>query len=521
MKTCRICNESKSLDKFGISKSNVDGRDNRCKSCRSSIYRSNRDQILANSKARYAANPEAFRKRKTESYERNKNEHNAKRRSKWNNGSCRIQNELRNSVRKKCFNILGGKCNDCGHDDYDVLCVDHINDDGKQERKLGIAPVTIWRKIIRGDELGRYQLLCFNCNLRKSILRDRIGLLTNQMKKCATCFKILDSSFFKHDIKYQDGRYYECRECTRNRVITSKVIAALKVGSNKCACGVHDILVLTFDHIHEDGHETRIFDGVGESLYRRIIKGYADAKRFQILCLNCNLKKHKQFVGAKKIISGFGALVESDKSRIFSKKIPVDGSSNLIDFNFKDAIIKIESGSQSIIEFLQKWHYAGYGRNGSVHVTCCVNGEIAAVAKFASAIRQEVATSIKLKYDEILELDRFCINPKYQKKNFASFFLSSASKLVKLHNSKLVALVSFADPAYGHSGTIYKAANWIEVIGRRHDDYQYRRKDGSIIHKKTVFNSAKSRNITESRYSSELGLVKVTIPAKRKFVFRF
>jgi len=522
VKTCRICNIIQPLDAFSRTKGNSDGLDSRCRKCRASVYQTNKLEVLERAKARYIANPDLFRARKRESNAKHTDSRNARRRSRWDHKSRALQNNTRHSIRSKCFDTLGGKCLKCEITDYDVLCVDHIEDDGKQERESGVASITIWRKVIRSSNPGRYQLLCFNCNLRKSILRDRIGTLTKNYKKCATCSSMKDTSFFKCHSKHQDGRYYECRSCTRNRVISLKAVAITKVGMNKCSsCDEHDLITLTFDHVNEDGHLSRQHDGLGEVLYRRVINGTVDTNRFQVLCLNCNLKKHKRFSGAKLSVSGFESLKEIhfiNHSEILNSNTAITDPT---EFNFKDSKISITNSIPDMVTFLQKWHYSGYGRSGSIHIVCHINGEIAAVAKFASAIRQEVVTSLGLKYGSVLELDRFCINPKYQKKNFGSFFLAASSKIVKSVRTDLTALVSFADPAQGHQGTIYRASNWTEAPGRLRNDYQYQDVDGKIIHKKTIFDSAKVRGLKELQYASNIGLIKIKIPAKRKFVFRY
>lgn len=522
MKKCRLCNILKSLDAFPRNKGNSDGLDNRCRECRASIYQTVKTEVLRKAKEKYDANPDLFRSRRRDSHTKHADSRNIRRRSKWNQKSRDSQNETRYAIRVACFDTLGGQCLRCKTDDYDVLCVDHIEDDGQQERKSGISSITIWRKVIRGEDLGKYQLLCFNCNLRKSVLRDRINSLTGYLKKCATCLLKKDLSFFKHDYKYPDGRYYECRSCTRNRVIALKAVAITKIGTNECiSCKEHDLIVLTFDHKDDDGHISRHQDGLGEILYRRIVNGLVDPNRFQILCMNCNLKKHKRRSGAKLSISGFEAMKDFQSTSHVNSTVLHKNISEQVDFDFKNSIISISNSIPDVVSFLQQWHYAEYGRGGSIHVVCHVNNEMIAVAKFTSAIRQEVATSIGYPYIGTLELDRFCISPKYQKKNFGSYFLSASSRLVKSVRPGLLALVSFADPAQGHHGTIYKAANWTEVPGRLRNDYQYRDSVGKIIHKKTVFDSAKARGLKESEHASNIGLIKVNIPAKRKFVFKY
>jgi len=65
--------------------------------------------------------------------------------------------------------------------------------------------------------------------------------------------------------------------------------------------------------------------------------------------------------------------------------------------------------------------------------------------------------------DKVLELRRLvCVDDT--PKNAESFFISKTLKWLK-RNTDIVLILSYADPAQGHDGTIYKASNF-EYIGR-------------------------------------------------------
>ncbi|KKM06705.1 hypothetical protein LCGC14_1741310 [marine sediment metagenome] len=65
------------------------------------------------------------------------------------------------------FDYYGGKCITCGETDYDMLEMDHINDDGCGHRKE--VGRKIYRWIIRNNFPDNLQLLCANCNLKKEM----------------------------------------------------------------------------------------------------------------------------------------------------------------------------------------------------------------------------------------------------------------------------------------------------------------------------------------------------------------
>lgn len=69
--------------------------------------------------------------------------------------------------RLKAIELLGGKCAHCGNDDFRVLQIDHINNDGYLEGKNRSDPMM--RDIYTGRRsIDDLQLLCANCHHIKS-----------------------------------------------------------------------------------------------------------------------------------------------------------------------------------------------------------------------------------------------------------------------------------------------------------------------------------------------------------------
>lgn len=196
-----------------------------------------------------------------------------------------------------------------------------------------------------------------------------------------------------------------------------------------------------------------------------------------------------------------------------------------IDFSFPNLVVrelsvkdKLEHSFYSAPEeFLQSFHYAGFGRSSKKIFGAYLDDQLIAVCKFAGIVRKEVATSLQYTSSEVLELDRFCIHPQYQKKNFASWFISRCSKLLFNEFNDLKCLVSFADATYGHSGVIYKAAGWQEV-SKVKPDYHYVNEEGFVLHKKTLYNHAVRMKKTEAEYARENGYFKVYGKEKIKFI---
>ena len=188
----------------------------------------------------------------------------------------------------------------------------------------------------------------------------------------------------------------------------------------------------------------------------------------------------------------------------------------LIPFEFKQVIIRRSVNDHA--DFFKQFHYAGYGRSGSAVYEVILGDQFIGAVKFARVVRLEVASTLGLSYDEVLELDRFCIHPSYQKKNFASFIMSRIIPLVRYDFPQVKTLASFADSGQGHVGTIYKASNWKEV-GKTADSYTYVDIDGNTVNKKSLYNQALRRGMKEREYAESQKLVKVKIPHKIKFIY--
>ena len=189
-----------------------------------------------------------------------------------------------------------------------------------------------------------------------------------------------------------------------------------------------------------------------------------------------------------------------------------------IDFEFTDCTLKSVDPAEAK-SFLNTWHYAQYGKAAKHLYGIYLNDNLIALSKIGPVNRKEIATSIGYTSKTCYELDRFCIHPLYQKKNLGSHLLSRATKNFFEEFSGALALVSFADSTFGHSGTIYRASNWTEVC-RIKPDYIYVGQDGWALHKKTLYNQAASVHMTEAAYVAKNGYKKVFGKEKIKFLLK-
>lgn len=88
--------------------------------------------------------------------------------------------EDRRRIKKEVFNAYGGACVCCGLDDWRFLSIDHIHNDGAEERRElygaknnglsgGGGHIFYVRLRQLGFPKGRHQLLCHNCNMAKQV----------------------------------------------------------------------------------------------------------------------------------------------------------------------------------------------------------------------------------------------------------------------------------------------------------------------------------------------------------------
>lgn len=77
--------------------------------------------------------------------------------------------EKRAGWREQVLRILGGHCVCCEETNFDVLEVDHINNDGKEERKKFRNFQMLLKKLRTvANSQSQYQLLCANCHTAKT-----------------------------------------------------------------------------------------------------------------------------------------------------------------------------------------------------------------------------------------------------------------------------------------------------------------------------------------------------------------
>jgi hypothetical protein len=103
-----------------------------------------------------------------------------------------------------------------------------------------------------------------------------------------------------------------------------------------------------------------------------------------------------------------------------------------------------------------------------------------------------------LELDEVLELTRLVCLDHYGK-NLESHFIGQSFKWLKENAPEVKVLVSYADPEQEHTGTIYRATNWLYQgcgVSKRMPDYSIKLfEDGEWMHSRTVATRYGNKNI--------------------------
>lgn len=80
------------------------------------------------------------------------------------NRKVSVFNEQR---RRRVIELLGGMCVCCFETAYEFLAIDHVYNDGSEERKT-LTPQALVAHILKRGTSARHQILCHNCNLAKA-----------------------------------------------------------------------------------------------------------------------------------------------------------------------------------------------------------------------------------------------------------------------------------------------------------------------------------------------------------------
>lgn len=158
MKQCTGCKQILELNLFNLKNNGKPYAE--CKSCRATRKRKwhhlNKDSVGFKEKQRIANAKRYAESRLDPAFVESRKQY---------------QFERRQQLKAAAMNYYSnGKCSKCGISDLDVLTIDHINNDGGDLRRQGHdLTKDIYVKLMREGYPSGYDVLCFNCNVKKHL----------------------------------------------------------------------------------------------------------------------------------------------------------------------------------------------------------------------------------------------------------------------------------------------------------------------------------------------------------------
>jgi hypothetical protein len=85
------------------------------------------------------------------------------------NHRCVLSNAKRcQNAKAILLSVYGRVCACCGEDNPEFLTLDHIQNDGKEDRKAMGQNYKVYLKAAEENDRSRYQILCWNCNFGRA-----------------------------------------------------------------------------------------------------------------------------------------------------------------------------------------------------------------------------------------------------------------------------------------------------------------------------------------------------------------
>ena len=159
-KECRTCGLTKTLPSFYPQPECRMGVTPQCRSCINEQAKARLSEEGKISKkeydsARYLANRERYLSQAKEWKSKNRQRDND-----WRSDRSR-------RIRAHIIDGYGGACACCGESRYEFLAIDHVNNDGAEQRRNKIRGLRLMRSIVLNNFPPQYQVLCHNCNYAK------------------------------------------------------------------------------------------------------------------------------------------------------------------------------------------------------------------------------------------------------------------------------------------------------------------------------------------------------------------
>lgn len=158
---------------------------------------------------------------------------------------------------------------------------------------------------------------------------------------------------------------------------------------------------------------------------------------------------------------------------------------------------------------VEKWHYSKVLPGGKrVHFGVWENGQFIGSVIYGLGANREIGTPYGLKLFEAAELVRVALA---EHKAPVSAIVAKTLKAIKEQSPGIRLIVSYADPAQSHIGSIYQAMNWI--YQGTTEPINVIKINGKLTHKKTI------RSRFGTNQASKFGGEWVKLAGKHKYLY--
>lgn len=169
-------------------------------------------------------------------------------------------------------------------------------------------------------------------------------------------------------------------------------------------------------------------------------------------------------------------------------------------------------------EAVRLFHYTHKCTSAIVNYGVWESGQFRGVVMYSVGAASCIAKPFKLQNHEVRELVRVALNEPI---NPVSKIVAVSLRLFHRDYPDVKAIVSYADTAQGHSGTIYQASNWLYLGAKSYHAYVV---NGKVEHPKSLHTRYKGKpgqSVAWLRANVDPNAQRIKTPPKHKYLYCF
>ena len=167
-------------------------------------------------------------------------------------------------------------------------------------------------------------------------------------------------------------------------------------------------------------------------------------------------------------------------------------------------------------DFVENWHYSHRIPTGkNIYFGLLAGEDLYAVIVYGIGVNPYQAKFLNV--ESVIEIKRLCRSEPKKPYELSRFIRLSAKMARMIMGFR--AIVAFADPEYGHEGTVYKATGFTHE-GYTNPEWHLIGPDGEKRHRRYAFRMARRNGITVSDARDALGMKRLKTEPKHRWVLR-